>query len=361
MPIKEKKPSEVSMKNTKQQLLDAYNDLLRTIEEKQKNELKAEKKIQIKQKQKVMAKAEAIAAGSVVKKVGSLKAEISSLLSSLTEKLETEVNKYSEIQEAITLKEEELGEIFEINKTAATLAALIETQHRERRQFEEEMRSRQEQLNREIDETRQQWKREKEQYETGRREQQELEAKKRKREKEEFTYDFERQKQQARDQFEDEKKSLLAEQARIESEIKNLRLKTEKDLHDRERLITEREELFQELQNRVNDFPGQLEREVAEAVKETSERMQIEAGYQKQLVEKQFEGEKNVLLAKIESLEKTVTKQNSQIEQLSGQHELAYQKVQDVAVKAIEGASKVGSFSGLQQMLTEKKKPAANE
>ena len=43
------------------------------------------------------------------------------------------------------------------------------------------------------------------------------------------------------------------------------------------------------------------------------------------------------------------------------QQDSAYQKIQDVAVKAIEGASKVGSFSGLQHVLREQNKKQSSE
>ena len=100
---------------------------------------------------------------------------------------------------------------------------------------------------------------------------------------------------------------------------------------------------------------------MATAVKECSERIKLEAGYQKDLLQKEYEGEKNVLTARIQSLEKTVREQTEQIQKLSTQQDSAYQKIQDVAVKAIEGASKVGSYSGLQQVLREQNKKQTNE
>ena len=46
---------------------------------------------------------------------------------------------------------------------------------------------------------------------------------------------------------------------------------------------------------------------------------------------------------------------------LSQQQEAAYQKIQDVAVKAIEGASRVGSFNSLVHTLKEQTKKQASE
>ena len=79
------------------------------------------------------------------------------------------------------------------------------------------------------------------------------------------------------------------------------------------------------------------------------------------IMKQQFDGERNVLTTRIDAFEKRVTEQNEQILKLSTLQEAAYQKVQDVAVKAIEGASKIGSFQGLQKLLSEQGKKQAQE
>ena len=53
--------------------------------------------------------------------------------------------------------------------------------------------------------------------------------------------------------------------------------------------------------------------------------------------------------------------QSDQLSKLSKQHESAYQKVRDVAVKAIEGASKFGSFEGLQRIMSTQGKTQTGE
>ena len=53
-----------------------------------------------------------------------------------------------------------------------------------------------------------------------------------------------------------------------------------------------------------------------------------------------FEGEKNVLKGRIESLETMVKLQTTQIEELSRKHEQAYEKVQDIANRAVAAAKR---------------------
>lgn len=56
---------------------------------------------------------------------------------------------------------------------------------------------------------------------------------------------------------------------------------------------------------------------------------------------------------RIESLEKTAKEQSERVTLLTKQLEAAYQKVQDIAVKTVEGASQSKSVASLQQLLGE--------
>ena len=200
-----------------------------------------------------------------------------------------------------------------------------------------------------------QWEKEKKEYEAKTKDLIALEEKKCVREREEYEYSFQREKQLAKNKFDDEKARFLAEKEKIVMEMKTLKEQTEKELTDREAIIKEREKRFEELEAKVEHFPKELETSVNIATKETGEKVRLEAGYKENLLKKEFEGEKNVFISRIEALEKTVKEQFQQLGKLSTQQESAYQKVQDVAVKAIEGASKTGTFSDLQKILSDQK------
>jgi len=352
---------EPSLKSTKQELLDAYNEMRQQLEERDKTQLKPEQKVQEKKEAQVLAAVQTTTTDGVLQRINQLKQDMARTLNDLGDKLAAEVQKYEQVQQAIGIKEKELKEVFEIDRAAGTLAALIEAQRREKEEFEREMAEEREQLDSEMEALREQWKGEKAEHDALVKEQDIIEAKRRQREKEEYRYAFEREQQLARDKFEDEKAKLLAEKAQIENEMKTLREQTEKGLQERERQIAEREKEFASLQAQVQEFPKRLETAVAAAVKDATERLQREAKYQQDLLHKDVEGQKNVLTARIQSLEKTVKEQADQLARLSLQQEAAYQKIQDVAVKAIEGASKVGSFGGLIHTLKEQTKKQAAE
>jgi hypothetical protein len=344
----------LSMTSTKQEMMDAYQQVLKLLEEKREAELRPEKKLEEKKAKEVVRVADSLSSEGVVQEISGLKVEIGRVLTGIGDKLEEEVNKFKSIQNAIDLKGKELQELYEIEKSATSLAALIEAQNQKRQQFEGEMAARKEELNEEIQTRRAEWAKEKEEYEAQVKERDAAEKKKRDRDKEEYEYAFKRQQQIAKDKFEDEK-------AKLEKEILITRERLEGELSGREKIIAAKEEELNELRKKVGLFPKELESAVGKAVKETVERLNLEAKNREDLLKKEFSGEKNVFTTRIESLEKTAKEQNVQIAGLTQLLEKANQKVQEIAVKALESSSAAKSLAGLQQFLNEQTRKQPQE
>ena len=164
---------------------------------------------------------------------------------------------------------------------------------------------------------------------------------------------------------------LLLENDELKSKVFDLSKKVE-DLEENLKFTTSKKEI---LSSGYTEKPASLKFEMAtvmfanihgfakiskemdsavnKAVKETIERLNGEAGSREELLRKEFDGERNVLSTKINSAEKTIKEQGEQIAKLSLQMEKAYQKVQDIAVKAIEGSSDAKSLANLQHLLNE--------
>ena len=90
----------------------------------------------------------------------------------------------------------------------------------------------------------------------------------------------------------------------------------------------------------METFPKTLEKQVQAAKEKTTERLADDFEKNQALMESKFEGEKNVFKGKIESLETMVKVQTTQIEDLSRKHEQAYEKVQDIANRAVAAAKR---------------------
>ena len=343
----------ISMTSTKQEMLDAYNTLLKQHQDKRQTELKPEQKIEEKKMREVVKLADSLSTEGVVKEIAGLRLEMGKMLAQLSDRLEEEVHKYKSIQDAVEVRQQELTEIYEIEKSAGTLAALLEAQHQKRQEFESEMASRKEALQSEIDTLREEWKGEKELHDQELKEQEASEKRKREREKEEYQYAFRREQQLAKDRFEDEK-------ARLEKEAALKKEAMDKELIERGQALARREEEVNELRARATAFPKEMEKAVSDAVKEVTARLSLEAKNKEELLKKEFEGERRVLATRIEALERLTKEQNDQITRLSQQLEKSYEQVQGIAVKAVEGSSNSKSLSTLQQLVAEQaRKPSA--
>ena len=341
--------SKVSLSNTKKEMLEAIKDLKEKLEEKAEMELKPEKKIEQKKVQETVKIVDSLSMDSVEKDISSLKLNAGKMLAQISEKLAEEINKYKKIQEAIDIKNKELEEIFEIEKSAFALAALIEAQTEKKRVFEIDMERIKKELDDEIQETRLEWEKEKKEYAEIVKERDAEEKKKRDREKEEYFYGFQREKQFTENKVKDEIKKLEKELTLKQEEFDKKITEQEKKLKEREDVVKEKEKELEKLQQEVENFPKKLESAVNKTITETTAKLKEDAEKDIALLKKGDEGEKNVLKIKIESLEKLVVDQNKQITNLSEKLEKAYGKVQDIAVKAVEGSANMKVLSSLRQ------------
>lgn len=343
----------LSDKNTKQEMLEAYRTLVRQLEEKRAAELQPEKRLQEKRADEAVAAATDLTPDGVERALGNLKADIGQNLAQIAERMAAEVARFKTVQKAVEAKERELRELYDIDKAAASLAALIEAQNQKRRAFEVELAAQKEDLAREIETTRAEWEREKKGRDLEGRERDAVDKKAREREKEEFAYLFKREQQAARDKLNDEK-------AALEREILAKRDTVTKELAEREKAVAAQENDLADLRQRVTAFPKELESAVERAVKEATERLKADAKGREELLRKESEGERNVSAARIEALEKIAKDLSDQNAKLAKQLEAAYQKVQEIAEKAIEGSAQAKSLADLQKLLAEQaRKPSA--
>lgn len=354
MPEKTVPAKKLSDKNTKQEMLEAYQTLARQLEEKRAAELAPERRVEEKRTEEALKVAMAIDPEGIDRDIGALKAEIGKMLADVSDRLAAESGKFRGIQKAVASKERELQELYGIEKAAVSLAALIEAQNQKQSEFESQMAREREELEGEIEAQRAEWEQEKKTREAELKERDATEKKARDREREDFTYAFKRDQQAIKDKLNDEKTAL-------EKEIKIKRETADKELAEREKAIAERERELAELRTKAAAFPKELENAVNQAVKEISDKLKLEAKNREDLSRKEFEGERNVLAAKNEALEKSGKDLISANMKLAQQLEAAYQKVQDIAEKTVEGTSQSKSLADLQKLLIEQSRKSGEK
>ncbi len=330
---------DISMKNTKKELLEVIENMQREISKKEQSLLNPEKVKKEAATKEVIKQAEETTASDITTQIHDLKVVITQELSELADKIASETKKYSVLQEAIELKQAELEEIYGIENHAVSLAAIIESNKHVKEQFEIDITHQREKLEDEIKETQTAWENKKKDYKETQIEEQKTRAKERKREEDEYTYNLHRSRSLEENNYADKLTALEKEiEGKREAIDKHVEEKTVL-LNDREQLLAQREQTMETLERSVESYPTELKTAVNSAIEQKETELSTSFNQEKALLTKGAEGEQKVFETKISALESLVSDQARQIEKLNNQQEKAYQQVQDIASKAVIGAA----------------------
>ena len=130
-----------SMRDRKDDILKAYEELVEKYKERDQLAKMAEKEIQAQKstEQEIVKKASSVTVDDIVKDLANIKLDIGKVLGNLSDQLATEANKLSEIQQAIKIEEKNLEEIYDIKIVAETMNLLIQQHTKNKKEFEEEI------------------------------------------------------------------------------------------------------------------------------------------------------------------------------------------------------------------------------
>ena len=275
---------------------------------------------------------------TVVGEISNLGLEVSKSLALLSDKLAQEVNRLATVREAVTLEQKELERLHKIDIAATALDQLVQDYSRQKEQLEAE-----------ITAQRTAWEEEQRQTERDAKEQEEILKKQRQRETEEYEYRKALERKKAQDKYEEETK-LLARANKEKQEA------LEKSWREREAALKSSEEELQRLRKDAVEFPSRLQQESERAATEAVRATEQKFEQRMLLLGKDSEGEKRLADLRIKALEENLARQSAQMAALEKQLEEAKRQVQEIAVKAIEGASGARALSHINEIAMEQAK-----
>ena len=277
----------------------------------------------------------------VVQNTASLGLQISRALSDVTEKLVEKVNELQTVTEAVNLQKEELEHLHKLDIAATAIAMLVQ-----------EHASKSAELTYEIDRARAAWTLE--QAERERRKNEDDAALKMTRLREREEYEYKKQQERARTEDEFQQKMLLQKRTNDEKQRE-----VENNWAEREATLNAREAEFESLRQQSAGFEARLRSEVDKAVAAATAALKMEVETEHRLRIKDMETEKRIADAHIKSLEGSTQAQQEQVVRLQLQLDAAKQQVQDIALKAIDGASKRDALDQVMQVTRERDVSAA--
>jgi hypothetical protein len=295
--------------STKNQILDAYNEVFEKLKQQEQNNTALKKEIAEKDKLQKQVKNE-INSDDFFSTIDQLKSIFNNQIDELKTNLINEKEKLQRLQKSLDIEKLDLDELYQIKAEAQSLEALIATQKQEKEKFETEFVKRKSLLDEEISSKKEQWKKEEEEY---------LYKTKIERRNEVDTYLLKKQKQ--------------------DQELKEQKENFDKNMLVREEAVHSKETEFNELKSKVDTFEDILKKEVANKEKEISEKLKKEYDYQKQLDNKDLEVKVKLFEHEIGVLKEKLTDQKEIISQLMDKSTKATDQVKDIALRAIDGAS----------------------
>jgi hypothetical protein len=333
---------EMSVKNTKNEILAAYEELMKKVQDKKTDE---PKKIQEQQKQETIVKnTAALSHEGIVKEISGLKVSLSSSLDKLNENYLTEFRKFEELQQAIQYEKRQLEELYQLSASTDSLSAMLLAQKEKKEQFELEMavrkaeleekiKNEKERFDTEMAEKRGQWKKEQEMYAAQTKESLEEKKKVQTREDEEYQYNLKISRKKESDQYEEKKQKL-------EKELVDKKAAFEKDFAGRETKIKEAEAELNDLRIKCSSFPAELEKTVNEVTKALSEKLETNFRFEKELKQKETEGDLKLKEQIIETLRAKIKDIETTTKEFSQKAVTAEASVKDIAIRAIESSAK---------------------
>lgn len=322
---------EISTKNTKNEILDAYYELLEQVKQNKKI-TKQEEKASL-EKKAILEKTTGNCADDIVKGLADLKMIINKSFKELEDQLLTENQKLIDLKKAITICNQELEELYEIKVNANTLSALILAQKEKSINFEKNMKERTSNFEEEMQEKRTLWKKEQEEFELAAKEQENLTKKLRIREEEEYLYKRNLVRTKEQDKY-------LNDAEALEKKLTVQRQALENEFKDRAEKIVDAEQELISLREQTKNFPTEKEQAILENTNTITQELTTKYEYEAKLAQTKVDGEIKVYKQIISNLESKVTALEEQIGKFTERANQATLQVQDIAIKAIEGASR---------------------
>lgn len=332
----EKKPP-ARAKRSKVEVQREFEELQEAVSEREPVDAKTAASVAGREAE-VRAEVAEVSVESVVQRIAGLGLDVSRALSDVAEKLNGEVRLLASLQEAVAIERRELERLHQIDIAATAVDQLVEDYTRK-----------QEELETDIGAQRDRWEAETARLERERRDQEESLKKQRQREAEDYEYKKVLERKKAQDKYDEDQRQLTRQNAERQEAL-------EKDWQRREAVLKEREDELARLQGEVAGFSARLAKEVEAGMVEA--RRQADGQYERQilLLKKDAEAEARVSALSLKAMEQSLAASAAQVAALEKQLVEAKQQVQDIAVRAIEGASGARALSHINQIAMEQAK-----
>jgi len=341
-------------RSTKQEILKAYNDLAKELKQLQGSPASAgapattsdrddDEELPVTQGQANIE--------TIIRDLSAIRARLGESVGGLQQQLLGEATRLDGLHTEIAQHIVHLRELHGIEVHEDTLRDLVRRYLDTQKTADEVFATRKQTAEAETEAKKAAWKKEQEEHARTTKDADEAQAKSRKRAGDEYTYENERSHKADADALAQTKKLQQAE-------LDALKEQHDRSWAEREKDLAAREKEYADLRAKSGAFQKDLEAAIAKAEQEGTGIAKRQAKIASDLQQKENDGKRRVYELKIQALEEQITKQNEQLSELSKQLATALKQTQDLAIKAIDGASNSTSFAAVKEIALEQAKTA---
>lgn len=349
----------INNRNTKAEILDAYSELDSELKEmrRQMRELEKQKNQVVEEAASTPAlpiegEAEEVSLLSVeqlLSALDALRGGFTDSLGVLQGQLSWEAQELQRIRERADDYARQIHELHGFEVDEGTLDRVVNQYRETANTFDEEHDERVAQLDAEQASARDAWEAEVSERAALVKARDAEVSKARAREQQEYDYDLTHRRAL-------EQETYQSERRRRELELEELETERREGMAAREDELSAREKAYAELVEKVEAFPARFDAALKKAEGEGRGIAGRNARVKADLLSRETEGRRRVFELRIASLEQTAAKQRAEIESLNTQLTEAQRQAQELAVKAIEGASNASSFDAVREIAMEQAK-----
>ncbi|MDJ1168728.1 hypothetical protein PMG71_04745 [Roseofilum sp. BLCC_M154] len=318
--------------SSKSQLMQAFEKIVNERKSPNVRVETKEQEAQREQNQQVVAKVSGYSRDRLVTGLATLHLDLGDTIEQLTEKLSTETDKLKEINQAISVKQEQLQDLKNLRVVADALHLLTQEHNAKVNTFEAQITSQEEDLAKQQDSVRKIWSKEQQGYESALADKTEQINRDRQLQETNHQYELERVRQMDSDDYEERKRQL-------EHELHQRQQHLEKDWQQREKVLSAQEAEYTESCQKISGYEEELKQAYIKAKEEAIQDANREGKVKSDLLEKEWTGIQQGYELQVQSLEKNIERQTEEITALSEQLQAAVNQAKELAMRAFSSSS----------------------
>lgn len=273
---------------------------------------------------KILDAVSGLEAQVVIEEIGSLQNSLQGTLAGVSAQISNKIEQMKNVDEAISLKKQELTETYGIEKEAMSLEDIRARKDEEEKNWEKSKKEREIQWEEEEDERNKRWQRE----------------------EEERAYEVSQRKKRAQEDFNAEITRARRDEALRKEDL-------EREWQERENYLIAKEQEFQNLQEQVAGFDDRLKDEVAKAKSVAVNSVKEDYEHQITMLQKDIEAERSLNNAKVSAMDETINGLHAQISDLQKQLVAARADAKEVTNAALDSASGRKTIEAMQKANTQ--------